>query len=245
MAAVPYRGAAGRAGVAQLVEHLICNQRVGGSNPFASSKTKPDRRFSGGCEPFATARVFPAGESCAPGLFSAVIPLQVQAPKCRRLPVRGVAPKRLKLGEWVRVSSVKLCRWGDCAQVAERLMAADCKSAAPWSYGGSNPPLCTTKVKVFEMRSGLQNAERLGDKTDGLRTGEDLQRRFPIALALYAVLALLVWFTMDAGKTMVFGRPVELRLVPLVIIAGLAVRTVLARQADRFRRSGERQTEKL
>ena len=22
-------------------------------------------------------------------------------------------------------------------------MAADCKSAAPWSYGGSNPPLCT------------------------------------------------------------------------------------------------------
>ena len=29
---------AGLAGVAQLVEHLICNQRVGGSNPFASSK---------------------------------------------------------------------------------------------------------------------------------------------------------------------------------------------------------------
>jgi hypothetical protein len=25
------------AGVAQLVEHLICNQRVRGSNPFASS----------------------------------------------------------------------------------------------------------------------------------------------------------------------------------------------------------------
>jgi hypothetical protein len=29
-----------RAGVAQLVEHLICNQRVGGSNPFASSTSK-------------------------------------------------------------------------------------------------------------------------------------------------------------------------------------------------------------
>jgi hypothetical protein len=26
------------AGVAQLVEHLICNQRVRGSNPFASSR---------------------------------------------------------------------------------------------------------------------------------------------------------------------------------------------------------------
>ena len=32
---------------------------------------------------------------------------------------------------------------GSFAQVAEWLMAADCKSAAPWSYGGSNPPLCT------------------------------------------------------------------------------------------------------
>ena len=32
------------AGVAQLVEHLICNQRVGGSNPFASSKL---RRLAG------------------------------------------------------------------------------------------------------------------------------------------------------------------------------------------------------
>ena len=32
------------AGVAQLVEHLICNQRVGGSNPFASSSL---RRFAG------------------------------------------------------------------------------------------------------------------------------------------------------------------------------------------------------
>jgi hypothetical protein len=32
------------AGVAQLVEHLICNQRVGGSNPFASSTTRPRQR---------------------------------------------------------------------------------------------------------------------------------------------------------------------------------------------------------
>ena len=28
------------AGVAQSVEHLICNQRVGGSNPFASSRER-------------------------------------------------------------------------------------------------------------------------------------------------------------------------------------------------------------
>ena len=30
------------AGVAQLVEHLICNQRVGGSNPFVSSIFKSE-----------------------------------------------------------------------------------------------------------------------------------------------------------------------------------------------------------
>ena len=34
----------GRAGVAQLVEHLICNQRVGGSNPFASSIYESGKR---------------------------------------------------------------------------------------------------------------------------------------------------------------------------------------------------------
>src|SRR5581483_1381411 len=32
------------AGVAQLVEHLICNQRVRGSNPFASSRDEYEFR---------------------------------------------------------------------------------------------------------------------------------------------------------------------------------------------------------
>ena len=57
---------------------------------------------------------------------------------------------------------------------------------------------------------------------------------------MFAVLAALVWFTMDSGLVLVFGRPVELRLIPLVIIGGLALRTVLARQADRIRRQGEK-----
>ena len=74
------------------------------------------------------------------------------------------------------------------------------------------------------------------------RTGNDLEKRFPVALVLYGVLAVLVWFTMDAGKVMVMGRPVELRLVPLVILAGLAVRTFLARQAERIRRNGEKES---
>ena len=56
---------------------------------------------------------------------------------------------------------------------------------------------------------------------------------------MYLVLAALVWFTMGDGKTVVMGRVVEMRLVPLIVIGGLALRTVLARQADRIRRGGE------
>jgi hypothetical protein len=72
------------------------------------------------------------------------------------------------------------------------------------------------------------------------RSGSDLDKRFPLALAMYALLAALVWFTMDAGKVVVLGKPVELRLVPLIVIGGLALRTVLARQAERIRRAGEK-----
>ena len=73
----------------------------------------------------------------------------------------------------------------------------------------------------------------------GKRSGSDLEKRYPAALVLYAVLAVLVWFTMDAGKVLVWGKPVELRLLPLIILGGLALRTVLAVQADRIRRDGE------
>src|ERR1700677_1804620 len=113
-------------------------------------------------------------------------------------------------------------------------MAAVCKSAAPWSYGGSSPPLCTTVV-----RAGM-GSEPQPDERKGLEGADaNLERRFPIALGLYAVLALLVWFTMGEGKVLVHGRPVELRLLPLIVIGGLALRTVLARQADRIRRRSE------
>jgi hypothetical protein len=70
-------------------------------------------------------------------------------------------------------------------------------------------------------------------------TGEELDRKYWVALALYAVLAALVWFTMGEGKILVGGKAVELRLVPLIIIGGLALRTVLARQAEKIRRGGD------
>jgi hypothetical protein len=70
-------------------------------------------------------------------------------------------------------------------------------------------------------------------------SGSELQRKAWIALALYGALAALVWFTMDAGKVLVWGKPVELRLLPLIVIGGLALRTVLALQADKIRHGGE------
>jgi hypothetical protein len=76
---------------------------------------------------------------------------------------------------------------------------------------------------------------------EGLQsTGSELDRKYWIALALYAVLAALVWFTVGEGKFLVHGRPVDIRLVPLLIIGLFALRTVLARQAEKIRRSGDR-----
>ncbi len=73
----------------------------------------------------------------------------------------------------------------------------------------------------------------------GTRSGSDLERRYPVALALYGVLAVLVWFTMGVGKVMVMGRPVEMRLIPIVIIGSFALRTVVARHAEKIRRDGD------
>jgi hypothetical protein len=67
-------------------------------------------------------------------------------------------------------------------------------------------------------------------------TGADLDRKYWVALGLYAILALLVWFTVGEDKILVAGKPVELRWLPLIILGGLALRTVLARQAERIRR---------
>ena len=86
----------------------------------------------------------------------------------------------------------------------------------------------------------LFRAER-GRMTEGLHSnGSELERKYWIALALYGALAALVWFTMDAGKVLIWGKPVELRLVPLIIIGGLALRTVLALQADKIRHGREK-----
>ena len=69
--------------------------------------------------------------------------------------------------------------------------------------------------------------------------GSPLEKKYRVALVLYGILAVLSWFTLD-GKIPVGGRLVELRLVPLVIIGGLVLRTVVAMKAEKVRREGEK-----
>ena len=77
------------------------------------------------------------------------------------------------------------------------------------------------------------------EKTAVSSSAAGADRKFRVALGLYGILGLLVWFTMGAGEVLVHGRPVQLRLVPLIIIGGLALRTVVAHQADKIRRQDE------
>ena len=77
------------------------------------------------------------------------------------------------------------------------------------------------------------------EEQPGTRTGSELRRRYPIALLLYGVLAVLCWFTVGEGKVVVFGKPVQLRLIPVLILATFAMRTVLVHQADKIRHNGE------
>jgi hypothetical protein len=86
-------------------------------------------------------------------------------------------------------------------------------------------------------QQGIESAAQKRKKT-GPERGSDLDRKFWTAIALFAILAALVWFTMGEGSVLVYGKPVQLRLIPLIVIGGLALRTVLARQAEKIRRKG-------
>jgi len=77
-------------------------------------------------------------------------------------------------------------------------------------------------------------------RPEGVRSSDtDLERKYIPALVLFGLLGILVWFTIGEGAVTVFGRRVEIRLIVLLIIGSFALRTVLARQADRIRHGGE------
>jgi hypothetical protein len=82
-------------------------------------------------------------------------------------------------------------------------------------------------------------------------TGSDLDRKYWIALGLYALLAALAWFTIgdsrvsvpwfdwSEGSIVSVTRPVQMRLLPLIVLGGFVLKTILARHAEKIRRGGE------
>ena len=63
-----------------------------------------------------------------------------------------------------------------------------------------------------------------------------MSKRYPVALFLYVLLGVLVWFTVGDGTVLILHHRVEMRWIPLFVIGTFVLRTVLARQADKIRR---------
>src|SRR5208282_1904199 len=133
----PYKGRLPPAGVAQSVEHLICNQRVGGSIPFASSRKTRFRKQ----KRFALRRALAARFQSTPSDY---------------FPASEVVRREFS-HSFPELRSTESCRcWffarpGSVfgfAQVGEWLKPTDCKSVPLRRYGGSNPPLCTRVAKL-------------------------------------------------------------------------------------------------
>ncbi len=101
------------AGVAQLVEHLICNQRVGGSNPFASSTSNADS------EPLETVEK----------LFGLALGWGFAATAGKSIQSSAVNPQRRRF----QVSMPGDFRTGRDAPKRER--AKDCRDGHRWPSG--------------------------------------------------------------------------------------------------------------
>jgi hypothetical protein len=69
----------------------------------------------------------------------------------------------------------------------------------------------------------------------------DQRKRFYVAMAVYAVLALLIWLTMDGSTVTVGSGHISVRGLTFAILAFFAVRTGLHWKADRIRAEKESQ----
>ena len=68
---------------------------------------------------------------------------------------------------------------------------------------------------------------------------ESRDRKFWIAMSLFGILAAVIWFTFGDGTVVVLGRQIEMRWIPLFVIGTFVFRTVMAREADKIRRSSQ------
>jgi hypothetical protein len=71
------------------------------------------------------------------------------------------------------------------------------------------------------------------------RTQLRTERKFWTAIGLFAVLAVIIWFTAGENMVSVFGRQIEMRWIPLFVIGTFAFRAYMAREADKIRRRSQ------
>jgi hypothetical protein len=83
--------------------------------------------------------------------------------------------------------------------------------------------------------------EEVSELVPDRKPDSNRDRKFWIAMGAYGVLAALIWFTLGEGTVLAFGKPVEIRLIPLLVIGTFVLRTWVAREADKIRRRGEDQ----
>ena len=118
-----------RAGVAQLVEHLICNQRVGGSSPFASSRFEGMSTLRGIAAEASQAGRRTLRENDPSNSFPE--PILRGSHSARLLETLADATTDAWWAAPGQPAAPGKEMLGMRAQLAEWLMAADCKSAAP------------------------------------------------------------------------------------------------------------------
>jgi len=67
----------------------------------------------------------------------------------------------------------------------------------------------------------------------------DQQKRFWIAMGIYAVLAILVWLAMDSSSVSIGNGQVSVRGLTFALLGFFAARTVLHWNAERIRAEKE------
>ena len=72
-----------------------------------------------------------------------------------------------------------------------------------------------------------------------LRVEARRERKFWVAMGMYGLLAVLVWFTLGEGTTSVLGRRIEIRWIPLFVLGTFVFRTYIAREAEKVRRRSQ------
>jgi hypothetical protein len=66
-----------------------------------------------------------------------------------------------------------------------------------------------------------------------------LEKRYYTALVVYAVLGALIWFTLGDETIHISGREIKMKVLPAIVVAGFALKTVLHWHAERLRAQGE------